>query len=121
MYCLALTLGAGVQWHEAYDAAQQQGRFIVGGISLGSSVGAVGGWLMGGGHSITSPKFGLGTPPAFPFYSAHEAYNVTIQVLIMFFNLLLSLQMDLSSLPIPFNTQIYFGRYAAVAEVPTAS
>ena len=121
MCYLAFTLGAGVQWYEAYAAAQKQGRFIVGGISIGGSVGAAGGWVMGGGHSINSPKFGLGTSPAFPFYSAHEAYNVTMQVLIMFFNLLLSLQMDLSSLPTPFNTQIYFGRYAVVAEVPTAS
>ena len=119
MYCLALTLGAGVQWHEAYDAAQQKGRFIVGGISPGASVGAAGGWVMGGGHSVTSPKFGLGAPCI--SISFYVAYNVTIQVLITFFNLLLSLPMDLSSLPTPFNTQIYFGRYAAVAEVPTAS
>ena len=61
----AVTLGAGVQWHEAYDFVQKQGRFILGGISPGASVGAAGGWVMGGGHSFFSPKFGLGTP-SFP-------------------------------------------------------
>ena len=60
-YMLAVTFGAGVQWHEAYDFVQKQGRSIVGGISPGASVGAAGGWVMGGGHSILSPKFGLGT------------------------------------------------------------
>ena len=57
----AVTFGAGVQWHEAYDSANQQGRFIVGGLSSGASVGAAGGWVMGGGHSAFSPKFGLGS------------------------------------------------------------
>ena len=61
IHSLAVIMGAGVQWHEAYDSAYQQGRFIVGGISLGGSVGAAGGWVMGGGHSAFSPKFGLGT------------------------------------------------------------
>ena len=60
IYLSAVTLGAGVQWHEAYDSANQQGRFIVGGLSSGASVGAAGGWVMGGGHSAFSPKFGLG-------------------------------------------------------------
>jgi FAD/FMN-containing dehydrogenase len=56
----AITLGAGVQWFEAYDAIQTHGRVLVGGISLGGSVGAAGGWLLGGGHSILSPQHGLG-------------------------------------------------------------
>jgi hypothetical protein len=50
-----MTLGAGVQWHEAYDAVQAQGRVLVGGLSAGGSVGAAGGWLLGGGHSALSP------------------------------------------------------------------
>ena len=45
---------------------QEQGRFIVGGISPGASVDAAGGWAMGGGHSFFSPKSGLGTPSSFP-------------------------------------------------------
>ncbi|KAF5357342.1 hypothetical protein D9758_005949 [Tetrapyrgos nigripes] len=56
----ALTLQAGVQWHEAYDAAQANGRFIVGGLTAGGSVGAAGGWMQGGGHSAFSPQHGLG-------------------------------------------------------------
>ena len=55
-----LTLGAGVQWIEAYQAAQQRDRVIVGGISARGSVGAAGGWLQGGGHSVVSPNYGLG-------------------------------------------------------------
>lgn len=60
MPCVALTLGAGVQWHEAYAAAEANGRFVVGGISAGGSVGAAGGWILGGGHSAFAPQHGLG-------------------------------------------------------------
>lgn len=56
----AMTVSAGVQWHEAYDAAESYGRFVVGGLSAGGSVGAAGGWVMGGGHSAFSAKYGLG-------------------------------------------------------------
>jgi len=63
----AVTLGAGVQWHDAYEFAQKQGRTIVGGVSGGGSVGAAGGWILGGGHSILSPKFGLGMQPSISF------------------------------------------------------
>ena len=58
----AFTFGAGVQWVEAYDAAQQHNRVIVGGFSARGSVGAAGGWFMGGGHSAIAPNYGLGTP-----------------------------------------------------------
>ncbi|KAF5347664.1 hypothetical protein D9758_014858 [Tetrapyrgos nigripes] len=51
---------AGVQWYEAYDAAHANGRVIVGGITPGASVGAAGGWMQGGGHSVISPQHGLG-------------------------------------------------------------
>lgn len=60
----ALTVGAGVQWYEAYDTANQNGRMMVGGLSLGGSVGAGGGWLQGGGHSALSPTYGLGVDNA---------------------------------------------------------
>jgi len=56
----AVTLGAGVQWHEAYDAIEAYDRLVVGGHSIGGSVGAAGGWVLGGGHSALSPTFGLG-------------------------------------------------------------
>ncbi|KAF8157198.1 hypothetical protein B0H34DRAFT_789625 [Crassisporium funariophilum] len=63
----AVTFGAGVQWHEAYDFVQQEGRFIVGGLSAGSSVGAAGGWIMGGGHSAFAPRHGLGVDNVLQF------------------------------------------------------
>jgi FAD binding domain len=59
-YILAVTLGAGVQWHDAYDFVQKQGRLVVG--AADASVGAAGGWVMGGGHSALSPRLGLGIP-----------------------------------------------------------
>ncbi|GJE99670.1 FAD-binding domain-containing protein [Phanerochaete sordida] len=55
-----VTVGAGVQWQEAYDTVFTHGRVLIGGISLGGTVGAAGGWLQGGGHSILSPLYGLG-------------------------------------------------------------
>jgi len=51
-----------VQWYEAYAAAKQRNRVIVGGLSLRGSVGAAGGWVLGGGHSAIAPSYGLGTP-----------------------------------------------------------
>ncbi|KAL0067114.1 hypothetical protein AAF712_005901 [Marasmius tenuissimus] len=62
-----LTLGAGVQWREGYSAAQQNNRYVVGGISGDGSVGAAGGWIGGGGHSAFSPKYGLGVDNAIQF------------------------------------------------------
>ncbi|KAI9064717.1 FAD-binding domain-containing protein [Trametes sanguinea] len=59
-YDHAITLGAGVQWEEAYAAADEADRMIVGGISAGGSVEAAGGWLLGGGHCALSPTYGLG-------------------------------------------------------------
>ncbi|TFK94015.1 FAD-binding domain-containing protein [Polyporus arcularius HHB13444] len=59
-YEYAITLEAGVQWHEAYSAANDAGRVLVGGASGGGSVGAAGGWIQGGGHSALSASFGLG-------------------------------------------------------------
>ena len=54
------TFSAGVQWSEAYEAARQYNRDVVGAVS--QSVGAAGGWLTGGGHSAISPNYGLGKP-----------------------------------------------------------
>ncbi|KAH9856494.1 FAD-binding domain-containing protein [Lenzites betulinus] len=56
----AITIGAGVQWHETYAAVNASGRSIVGGVAAGGSVGSAGGWPLGGGHSALSPTFGLG-------------------------------------------------------------
>ena len=57
---LVFTFEAGVQWFEAYQVAKRHNREIVGGNSQG--VGAAGGWLAGGGHSILAPNYGLGAP-----------------------------------------------------------
>ncbi|KIL65234.1 hypothetical protein M378DRAFT_77085 [Amanita muscaria Koide BX008] len=64
---IALTVGAGVQWYEAYAAANDHGRLVVGGLSAGGSVGAAGGWIQGGGHSVLSPSYGLGVDNAVQF------------------------------------------------------
>ncbi|KAM6494428.1 hypothetical protein JOM56_010789 [Amanita muscaria] len=63
----AITLGAGVQWNGAYKAVNDSGRFMVGGLSGGGSVGAAGGWILGGGHGALSPKYGLGVDNAIQF------------------------------------------------------
>lgn len=57
---VAITFGAGVQWSEAYAAVNARGRFMLGGVSPGGSVGAAGGWILGGGHGALAPKYGLG-------------------------------------------------------------
>ncbi|KZP25670.1 FAD-binding domain-containing protein [Athelia psychrophila] len=54
----SLTLGAGVQWETAYNYADAQDFLIIGGDV--NQVGAAGGWLLGGGHSVLSPSYGLG-------------------------------------------------------------
>jgi len=69
MHFSAITLGAGVQWYEAYEAIEKQGRFVVGGVSQGGSVGAAGGWAMGAGHSALSARHGLGI---IPFLHQHD-------------------------------------------------
>ncbi|CAG8686784.1 9487_t:CDS:2, partial [Acaulospora colombiana] len=45
---------AGEHWY----SADQRGVIVVGGSSY--SVGAAGGWVLGGGHSSLSPQYGLG-------------------------------------------------------------
>lgn len=58
----AVTFRADVDWHEAYNSANQQEMFIVGSLSLGcGNLGGAGGWAMGGGHSAFPSKFVLDT------------------------------------------------------------
>jgi hypothetical protein len=60
----AMTLGAGVQWRDAYNAINAQGgRVLVGGRC--DTVGAAAGYVSGGGHSPVSTNFGLGDPSRF--------------------------------------------------------
>ncbi|KAE9409751.1 FAD-binding domain-containing protein [Gymnopus androsaceus JB14] len=54
----AMTVGAGVPWVDAYAFADSNNLTIVGGYA--ETVGASGGWIMGGGHSVLSPVLGLG-------------------------------------------------------------
>jgi len=54
----AFTVGAGVNFEEVYTFANQQNVTYLGGS--GPTVGASGGWLMTGGHSILSRAYGLG-------------------------------------------------------------
>ncbi|TFK51006.1 FAD-binding domain-containing protein [Heliocybe sulcata] len=63
----AVTLGAGVQWFEIYAAADARGKFVPGGFSPDGTVGAAGGWLLGGGHSVMSPFYGLGVDNVIQF------------------------------------------------------
>ncbi|EUC63952.1 FAD-binding domain protein [Rhizoctonia solani AG-3 Rhs1AP] len=53
-----VTVEAGVQWGEAYKFADSMGRILVGGGA--TSVGAAGGFPLGGGYSLLSPSLGLG-------------------------------------------------------------
>ncbi|KAL5359266.1 FAD-binding domain-containing protein [Aspergillus floccosus] len=53
-----LTFGAGQEFQGIYDFAHAHNVRVVGGTS--SSVGAAGGWITGGGHSMLSNEFGLG-------------------------------------------------------------
>ncbi|KAJ7023583.1 FAD-binding domain-containing protein [Mycena alexandri] len=55
---LAITTGAGVTLAQVYQFADQHDSTFIGGYS--ETVGASGGWLMGGGHSVLSPTLGLG-------------------------------------------------------------
>ncbi|KAI0669873.1 FAD-binding domain-containing protein [Trametes maxima] len=66
-YDYSITLGAGVQWQEAYEAVDAKNRVLVGGLAPGGTVGAAGGWILGGGHSILSPSFGLGVDNVLQF------------------------------------------------------
>jgi hypothetical protein len=54
-------MGAGVQWSEVYSAADAHNVSVAGGFSPNGTVGAAAGWALGGGHSVLSPFFGLGT------------------------------------------------------------
>jgi hypothetical protein len=47
----------GNQWDEVYREMTKQGVLVVGGNAL--TVGAAGGYSLGGGHGSMSPLFGL--------------------------------------------------------------
>jgi len=53
-------MGAGINWNEMYAAVDQHNRSVPGGLAPFGTVGAAGGWILGGGHSALSRYFGLG-------------------------------------------------------------
>ncbi|KAJ7202683.1 FAD-binding domain-containing protein [Mycena haematopus] len=54
----AITVGAGVTFEQVYKFADDNDSMFIGGYA--QTIGASGGWMMGGGHSILTPTFGLG-------------------------------------------------------------
>lgn len=52
------TVAGGYVWGEAYKAAAEKGHIVVGGGD--PTVGIIGGWMQGGGHSPANYDFGLG-------------------------------------------------------------
>lgn len=58
-----MKLGAGVEVHEAYEAAGAAGLAIVGGSC--ATVGVAGGFSQGGGHGPLNSRFGLGSDKVF--------------------------------------------------------
>ncbi|OCL14667.1 isoamyl alcohol oxidase [Glonium stellatum] len=54
----AITTGAGANFDDIYTFAHQHNVTFIGGYA--ATIGASGGWVMGGGHSVLSPVYGLG-------------------------------------------------------------
>ncbi|KAJ6593009.1 FAD-binding domain-containing protein [Mycena capillaripes] len=54
----AITVGAGITFEQVYEFADDNDSMFIGGYA--QTIGASGGWMMGGGHSVLSPSFGLG-------------------------------------------------------------
>lgn len=61
----AVTIGAGVQLRELYLAATARGKTLVAGFS--NTVGAAGGYILGGGHSPLGPWKGMASDNALQF------------------------------------------------------
>ncbi|KAF8584809.1 FAD-binding domain-containing protein [Ramaria rubella] len=61
----AITVGAGVNWGEAYEFAEQHNVLLIGGAH--KTVGVAGGWLQGGGHGPLSNSLGLGVDHVLEF------------------------------------------------------
>ncbi|KAF8901301.1 hypothetical protein CPB85DRAFT_1256387 [Mucidula mucida] len=61
----AMTMDAGVQWLQAYNFADAHNVTIFGGTD--PTVGSVGGWVQGGGHSALSNTMGLGVDRVLEF------------------------------------------------------
>ncbi|KAF8916797.1 hypothetical protein CPB85DRAFT_252528 [Mucidula mucida] len=64
-YERAITIGAGVTFESLYAFADMNNVTFIGGYH--QTVGPSGGWVMGGGHSILSPVYGLGVDRVLQF------------------------------------------------------
>ncbi|KAI9794451.1 MAG: hypothetical protein M1816_005521 [Peltula sp. TS41687] len=62
----AVTIGAGVQLLELYEAAKARGLTVVAGGG-GSTIGAAGGYIQGGGHSLLGNLYGASTDNVLEF------------------------------------------------------
>lgn len=60
-----VTIGAGIQLKELYAAALARRKTLVAGFS--NTVGAAGGYILGGGHSPLSPWKGMASDNALQF------------------------------------------------------
>ncbi|KAJ6480986.1 FAD-binding domain-containing protein [Mycena sanguinolenta] len=54
----SLGIWAGVTFEQVYKFADDNDSMFIGGYA--QTIGASGGWMMGGGHSVLTPSFGLG-------------------------------------------------------------
>ncbi|PPR02522.1 hypothetical protein CVT26_012006 [Gymnopilus dilepis] len=54
----SITIGGGYVWSDVYEVAQQNNVIVVGAGT--PTVGVIGGWIQGGGHSPASRDFGVG-------------------------------------------------------------
>ncbi|KAG9115172.1 hypothetical protein FRC07_007559, partial [Ceratobasidium sp. 392] len=61
----AVTVGAGTQWLDVYEAANERNVVVVGGGTR--SVEAAGGWIQGGGHSPLGGLHGMGVDNVLQF------------------------------------------------------
>ncbi|KAI8964492.1 FAD-binding domain-containing protein [Daldinia sp. FL1419] len=74
-----ITAGTGVSTGDIYNFAYQHDSTFIGGYS--PSVAASGGWVLGGGHSVLSPVYGLGVDRVveFKIVTADGVVRVTNQ------------------------------------------
>ncbi|GKZ85683.1 hypothetical protein AnigIFM56816_011654 [Aspergillus niger] len=54
----SVTIGGGYEWGEVYQVVSANNKLVVGGGT--PTVGCIGGWMQGGGHSPVSHGYGLG-------------------------------------------------------------
>ncbi|KAJ7291112.1 FAD-binding domain-containing protein [Mycena rebaudengoi] len=64
-FALTITVGAGVPFEDLYKFADSKNLTIIGGYH--QTVSPSGGWVMGGGHSILTPVYGLGVDRVLQF------------------------------------------------------